>query len=99
MLYRRLSALGYAQSMVTTTKSLFYCCFIFVNNNSQSRITQISMITKATAADVSSLNKLINSAYRGEFSKGWTTEANLLEGSRTNEIELIEIIQNPINTI
>jgi hypothetical protein len=39
------------------------------------------MITKATAADVSSLNKLINSAYRGEFSKGWTTEANLLEGS------------------
>jgi hypothetical protein len=56
------------------------------------------MITKATAADVSSLNKLINSAYRGSSPKGWTTEANL-EGSRTNEIELIEIIQNPINTI
>jgi hypothetical protein len=45
---------------------------------------QISMI-KATAADVSSLNKLINSAYRGS-SPGWT-EANLLEGSRTNEVE------------
>lgn len=58
------------------------------------------MITKAIAEDVSSLNKLINSAYRGEFSKkGWTTEANILEGSRTNEAELIEIIQDPKNTI
>lgn len=60
----------------------------------------LGMITKATLEDVSSLNKLINSAYRGESSKkGWTTEANLLEGSRTNEMELIEIIENPINTI
>jgi ribosomal protein S18 acetylase RimI-like enzyme len=58
------------------------------------------MITKATVADVSSLNKLINSAYRGEFSKkGWTTEANLLEGSRTNETELIEILHDSKNTI
>ena len=52
------------------------------------------MIIRATVEDVSDLNKLINSAYRGESSKkGWTTEANLLEGSRTTEKELIEIIQ------
>ena len=58
------------------------------------------MITKATIEDVSSLNKLINSAYRGESSKkGWTTEANLLEGSRTTEKELTEIIQDKKNTI
>jgi ribosomal protein S18 acetylase RimI-like enzyme len=58
------------------------------------------MITKATLEDVSALNKLINSAYRGESSKkGWTTEANLLEGKRTNEDELTEIIQNKKNTI
>jgi ribosomal protein S18 acetylase RimI-like enzyme len=58
------------------------------------------MITKATVADSISLNKLINSAYRGESSKkGWTTEANLLEGSRTTEKELIAIIQDPKNTI
>ncbi len=58
------------------------------------------MITKATVEDVSALNKLINSAYRGESSKkGWTTEANLLEGSRTTEKELIEIIQDKKNTI
>ncbi|MFV8342586.1 GNAT family N-acetyltransferase [Flavobacterium sp. XS2P39] len=58
------------------------------------------MILKATAEDVSALNKLINSAYRGESSKkGWTTEANLLEGLRTTEKELTKIIKNPKNTI
>ncbi|MFV5693695.1 GNAT family N-acetyltransferase [Flavobacterium sp. LT1R49] len=58
------------------------------------------MITKATVADVSALNTLINSAYRGESSKkGWTTEANLLEGLRTTEEELTETIQNTKNTI
>ena len=60
----------------------------------------ISMITKATVEDVFSLNKLINSAYRGESSKkGWTTEANILEGGRTTEMELTEIIQDKKNTI
>jgi|GEM_PF-103107 len=60
----------------------------------------LRMITKATLEDVSTLNKLINSAYRGESSKkGWTTEANLLEGSRTTEKELTEIIQDQKNTI
>ena len=58
------------------------------------------MITIATLEDVSTLNKLINSAYRGESSKkGWTTEANLLEGLRTTEQELKEIMVNPANTI
>jgi ribosomal protein S18 acetylase RimI-like enzyme len=58
------------------------------------------MITIATLKDVSALEKLINSAYRGETSKqGWTTEANLLEGKRITEDELAEIIQNKENTI
>jgi ribosomal protein S18 acetylase RimI-like enzyme len=58
------------------------------------------MITKATLQDIPALNILINSAYRGETSKkGWTTEANILEGKRTNEEELTETIQNPKNTI
>jgi len=58
------------------------------------------MITKAKPEDISSLNKLINSAYRGESSKkGWTTEAELLEGSRTTEVELAEIIANTNNTL
>lgn len=58
------------------------------------------MITKATLQDIPALNILINSAYRGETSKkGWTTEANILEGKRTNEEELTETILNPKNTI
>ena len=58
------------------------------------------MIAKAVAEDISALNTLINSAYRGEFSKkGWTTEAHLLEGVRTTEAELVEIMQDTTNTI
>ena len=58
------------------------------------------MIAKAVAEDIASLNTLINSAYRGEFSKkGWTTEADLLEGGRTTEAELLDIIQDASNTI
>ena len=58
------------------------------------------MIAKVVAEDIVSLNTLINSAYRGEFSKkGWTTEAHLLEGSRTTEVELLGIIQDASHTI
>jgi ribosomal protein S18 acetylase RimI-like enzyme len=58
------------------------------------------MITIATLEDASTLEKLINSAYRGETSKkGWATEANLLEGKRITLDELEEIIKNKDNTI
>lgn len=58
------------------------------------------MITIATLEDISALEKLINSAYRGETSKkGWATEADLLEGKRITLDELEEIIKNKDNTI
>ncbi|MEL1254609.1 N-acetyltransferase [Flavobacterium sp. DGU38] len=58
------------------------------------------MITKATLEDIPALVKLINSAYRGESSKkGWTTEAHLLEGKRTDESEMTEIFLDAKNTI
>ena len=58
------------------------------------------MITKATLQDIPALTILINSAYRGETSKkGWTTEANLLEGKRTDEEEMTEIFLDSKNTI
>ncbi|WP_428233153.1 GNAT family N-acetyltransferase [Flavobacterium sp.] len=57
------------------------------------------MIEKATLQDISKLTALINSAYRGKNSKkGWTTESHLLEGKRTTEKELTDIILNPKNT-
>ncbi len=51
-------------------------------------------IVKSTITDASELNKLINSAYRGEYSKkGWTTEADLLDGLRTDQTLVEEIIR------
>nr|WP_315151932.1 GNAT family N-acetyltransferase [uncultured Flavobacterium sp.] len=58
------------------------------------------MITTATLEDVTALEKLINSAYRGETSKlGWTTEANLLQDKRITTDELYETINNKENTV
>ena len=57
-------------------------------------------ISIATKADVPALNELINSAYRGESSKkGWTTEADLLGGIRTNETILHDLIDKPGATL
>jgi len=56
-------------------------------------------ISKVGLADVSALNKLINSAYRGEESKkGWSTEADLLSGTRIDEAALRDLIQKPDTT-
>jgi ribosomal protein S18 acetylase RimI-like enzyme len=54
------------------------------------------MVTAASEKDIPSLNILVNSAYRGEGSKqGWTTEADLLGGIRTDEESLKELILQP----
>ena len=43
-------------------------------------------ITIAANEDIAQIEKLVNSAYRGDSSrKGWTTEADLLDGIRTNK--------------
>ena len=43
--------------------------------------------------DIPQLEKLVNGAYRGESSKkGWTTEADLLDGIRTNKDVLAGMI-------
>ncbi len=57
-------------------------------------------ILPVTESDVIALNQLVNSAYRGDSSRrGWTTEADLLDGIRTNEPQLLATIQNPAITI
>ena len=52
-------------------------------------------VLTATLQDIPELVSLINSAYRGDASKkGWTTEADLLEGEiRTNEETLEQLLQ------
>ncbi len=53
-------------------------------------------IRPATTADVPRLNTLVNGAYRGDGSKkGWTTEADLLDGIRTSEPSLQAMIARP----
>ncbi|MFC9927509.1 GNAT family N-acetyltransferase [Streptomyces sp. NPDC127190] len=50
----------------------------------------------ATDADVDALVALVESAYRGDASRaGWTTEADILEGQRTDPEGVLEIIKSP----
>lgn len=57
------------------------------------------MIAIASLQDIPSLVELINSAYRGETAKlGWTTEAHLIEGLRTDEQHLTETFSLPGTT-
>lgn len=50
-------------------------------------------ISPAIIDDAQELAAVVNSAYRGESSKkGWTTEAELLDGERTNESQIRQII-------
>jgi len=58
------------------------------------------MILRATLADAAALNQLVNSAYRGDGSRqGWTTEADLLDGTRIDEAAIRELIEKPGTTI
>lgn len=53
-------------------------------------------IAIATPADAAAVSRLVNSAYRGEGSRqGWTTEADLLDGTRIDETALQDLIRRP----
>lgn len=52
-------------------------------------------VRKANLGDAESIVDLVNSAYRGETSKaGWTTEADILGGQRTDLSKIQEIIND-----
>jgi len=56
-------------------------------------MAQSPLIFKADKMDAQQISALVNSAYRGEFSKqGWTTEADLLDGYRTDTEEILRLI-------
>jgi putative hydrolase of the HAD superfamily len=53
------------------------------------------MITHAEKKDAQELEKLVNSAYRGDSSRqGWTTEADLLDGTRIYAEAIAELIES-----
>lgn len=59
-------------------------------------MTVPTVFRDATLSDVADLVALIESAYRGEVSRaGWTTEADLLDGQRTDEREMAQIVRGP----
>lgn len=54
------------------------------------------MIRSATSADLPALHALIERAYRGESARaGWTHEADLLGGQRTDPAALAELVADP----
>jgi ribosomal protein S18 acetylase RimI-like enzyme len=53
-------------------------------------------IRYATQQDVAAIVGLVQSAYRGDASRlGWTTEADLIDGQRTDAREVAELISQP----
>lgn len=56
----------------------------------------MSKISTVVAADTPALVSIINNAYRGPASKkGWTTEADLLDGLRVDEETLSAMLKTP----
>lgn len=48
---------------------------------------------RAEAADIDAIVRLVNAAYRGDSSRiGWTTEADLLGGQRTDAEEVLTLV-------
>ena len=58
------------------------------------------VLREATTADCDMLAAFINAAYRGDASRqGWTTEADLLDGQRTDVQSLRETLGEPDSVI
>lgn len=58
------------------------------------------VLREATAADCEMLAAFINAAYRGDSSRqGWTTEADLLDGQRTDVQSLRQALGEPNSVI
>lgn len=60
----------------------------------------VPIFRPAAPDDVPALHRLIESAYRGDSAKvGWTHEADLLGGQRTDEAELLDILADASRVI
>ncbi len=49
----------------------------------------------ATTADIATIHALVESSYRGKSGAGWTSEADLFDGPRTDAAALQAIIDDP----
>ena len=56
----------------------------------------VSAFRNAESGDIAAIVALVESAYRGDASRaGWTTEADLLDGQRTDADEISALIARP----
>ena len=56
-------------------------------------VLSVALFRLAKGRDISSIVDLVDSAYRGESSRlGWTSEADLLDGQRTDDVEVSGLI-------
>jgi predicted N-acetyltransferase YhbS len=63
------------------------------SQQAQSAISDSLAFRSATAADIKGIVSLVNSAYRGDSSRaGWTTEADILGGQRTDAEEISRLV-------
>lgn len=70
--------------------TMIHRCTPYLFRNTEDLTTMLSILT-ATLEDIPALLALLNSAYRGEESrKGWTTEADLLDGNIRTDVETLE---------
>lgn len=57
-------------------------------------------LRRATSADAPAIVALVERAYRGDASRaGWTTEADLLDGQRTDLDEVAQLIERDANLL
>lgn len=62
--------------------------------------TEMLHFRRATPADIDRIVALVESAYRGESSRaGWTTEADFLDGQRTDAAEVATCMARPCSRI
>ncbi|WP_130803575.1 GNAT family N-acetyltransferase [Acinetobacter ihumii] len=57
------------------------------------------MFIEATEQHISEIVELVNLSYRSKAQQGWTSEASIVDGDRTNAQQIRELIQNNSNIL
>jgi GNAT superfamily N-acetyltransferase len=76
------------------------CACLMVQNRAVLSAGSAVAFRDATLSDVGAVVDLVQSAYRGEASRvGWTTEADLLDGSRIDPNTVREVVSAPRSVV
>ena len=71
-----------------------------MQNPALRRNPAMTLYRAAVADDIPAIVALVESAYRGDVSKqGWTTEADMLDGQRTDPVSVAALLQAPASRV